>query len=104
MTASSGTVGAALTFMVVVEDAVVGAGIGMRIPEGGCAEAERRGLLLHLRQSLLQLSPQSLQEPAETRSPNLLKGVPIKQLNKWHEPLSSVVVIFTAVPKHINIT
>lgn len=53
----------AVTFMVVVEDAVVGAGVRMRVPEGGRAEAERRGHVLHLGQSLLQLSPQSLHEP-----------------------------------------
>lgn len=47
------TVSAAITFMVIMEDAVVGAGIGMRLPKSGCAEAERRGLLLPLRQSLL---------------------------------------------------
>lgn len=82
VTASSGTVSAALTFMVVVEDAVVGAGIGMRIPEGGCTEAEGRGLLLQLRQLLLQLSPQSLREPVETHHPNLSKGVTITQLCK----------------------
>lgn len=80
--ASRGTVSAAVTFMVVVEDAVVGAGVGMRVPEVGRAEAERRGLVLHLRQSLLQLSPQSLHEPVKTHSPNPLKGVPIKQLYK----------------------
>lgn len=43
----------AITFMVVVEDTVVGTGIGMRIPKSGCTEAEGRGLLLHLSQSLL---------------------------------------------------
>lgn len=67
-----------VTFMVVVEDAVVGTLVGMRVPEGGRAEAERRRLVLHLRQSLLQLSPQSLHEPMETHSPNPLKDVPVK--------------------------
>lgn len=70
---SRGTTRAAVTFMVVVEDAVVGAGVRMRVPEGGRAEAERRGHVLHLGQSLLQLSPQSLHEPVGGHSPNPLK-------------------------------
>lgn len=51
-----------------MEDTVVGAGVGVRIPEVGCTEAERRRLHPLLRQSLLQLSPQSCHEPVNTQA------------------------------------
>ncbi len=56
---------AASTFGIVVEDAVVSTGVGVGVPERGRTVAERRGLQLLLRQSLLHLSSQSLDEPAE---------------------------------------
>lgn len=54
------------TFGIVVEDAVVSAGVGVGVPERGGAAAERGGLQLLLRQSLLHLGPQSLDEPAQS--------------------------------------
>lgn len=51
---------------VVVEDAVVGASVGVGIPKRGGTAAESRKLQLHLRQTLLHLSSQSLNKPAES--------------------------------------
>lgn len=60
---------AVFTFGVVVEKTVVSAGFGVSLPERRSTEAKRRELNLSLRESLLQLSLQSLDEPPkETRS------------------------------------
>lgn len=59
---------AAITFRIVVEDAVVGAGVRVGVPERGGTVAERWQLQLLLRQSLLHPGPQSLEEPAESCS------------------------------------
>ncbi len=59
---------AACTFGIVVEHTVVCTGVRVGVPEGGGTAAERRELQLLLRQSLLHLSSQSLDEPAESHS------------------------------------
>lgn len=56
------------TLRVVVEDAVVGAGVRVRVPETLPAAAERRKLHLLLLQLLLHLSPESLNEPTDTNA------------------------------------
>lgn len=55
---------AACTFWIVVEGAVISTGVRVRVPEGGGAAAERRELQLLSRHSLLNLSSQSLHQPA----------------------------------------
>lgn len=59
---------AVFTFGVVVEEAVVSAGLRVSFPERGSTEAERRELDVSLRESLLQLSLQSLDEPPKERT------------------------------------
>lgn len=59
---------AVFTFVVVVEDAVVSAGFRVSVPERSSTEAERGELRVDLRQSLLQPSLQSLDEPSEERT------------------------------------
>lgn len=54
-----------LTFGIIVENTVVSAGVGVGVPERGRTAAERRELQFHLRHSLLHLSSQSFNEPAE---------------------------------------
>lgn len=61
----SESVCAASTFGIVVKDTVVRTGIRMGIPERGRTAAKRRELQLFLRQSLLHLSFQSINEPAK---------------------------------------
>lgn len=57
--------GAVPTSGVIVEDTVVGASVRVGVPERGCTAAQRGGLQLQLRQTLLHLSPQSIDKPAE---------------------------------------
>lgn len=59
---------AVFTFVVVVEDTVVSAGFRVSVPERSSTEAERGELHADLRQSLLQPSLQSLDEPPEERT------------------------------------
>lgn len=54
-----------LTFGIIVENTVVSAGVGVGVPERGRTAAERRELQFRLRHSLLHLSSQSFNEPAE---------------------------------------
>ena len=53
------------TFGIIVENTVVSAGVRVGVPEGGRTAAERRRLQLRLTQSLLHLSSDSVDEPAE---------------------------------------
>ena len=69
---------AVFTFGVVVEDTVVSAGVGVRVPERGSTAAERRGFQFVLRQSLLHLSSQGVNEPAELQSVNISSTILIK--------------------------
>lgn len=59
---------AVFTFVVVVEDTVVSAGFRVSVPERSSTEAERGKLHVDLRQSLLQPSLQSLDEPPEEKT------------------------------------
>lgn len=63
---AAGCVSSASTFGIVVEDAVVSAGVRVGVPERGCTAAERREVQLLLRQTFFHLSSQSVNEPAES--------------------------------------
>lgn len=62
----SESVCAVSTFGIVVKYTVVSTGVRMGIPERGRTAAKRRELHLLLRQTLLHLSFQSINEPAKT--------------------------------------
>lgn len=53
------------TFGIVVEDTVVRTGVRMGVPERRGTAAERRELQLRLRQPLLHLSSESINEPTQ---------------------------------------
>lgn len=59
---------AVFTFGVFVEETVVSAGFRVSVPERRSTEAKRRELHLSLRESFLQLSLQSLDEPSKERT------------------------------------
>lgn len=59
------------TFGIVVEDTVVSAGVRVGVPERRSTAAERREIQLLLRQPLLHLSSQSVDEPVELESARL---------------------------------
>lgn len=61
---------AVITFRIVVEDAVICTGFRVGVQERRGTEAERREFQLLLRQTLLHLSSQSLDVPAEKQTVN----------------------------------
>ncbi len=61
------------TFWIPVENTVVGARVGVGVPERGPARAHRRQLDPSRRQLLLQGAPQGLQVPANEEQIHLVR-------------------------------